>query len=55
MDATNEHAVHAHICNALGVLKEESNSAEDGRIKSIVITKLQEALLWADRIYRPFR
>ena len=45
------HNVEVKIKEALEVLAREADSGEDGRIKAIITTKLQEALLFAERIY----
>ena len=37
------------------VQRQGNNPEEDGRTKALVVTKLQEALLWAGKIYDPFK
>lgn len=33
-------------------LKRNASSAEDGRAKSLTITKLEEALMWSEKIWK---
>lgn len=49
----NDHNVIEHILKALKVLNTEGDSSEDGRVKSLTKTKLEEALLWARHLYKP--
>jgi len=49
MDLTVK-SVSIQIAELINTLKQNSSSEEDGRIKSIVITKLQEALLFSEQI-----
>lgn len=46
-----EHQVIKPIKKALDILEKPSDSKEDVEIKKIVIFKLKEALLWAEKIY----
>ena len=45
------HKVTEIIKQALNLLNNEADSTENGRIKAITKTKLEESLLWAEVIY----
>lgn len=42
------------IKNALDEIQKLNETDSDPRTKAIVVTKLQEAILWASKIYYPF-
>ena len=49
-----QHEVVETIKLAMKQLRDEGDPNEDGRAKALVMTKLQEALMWSERIYKPF-
>lgn len=51
MDTLREHGVISYIFDAIAKLKDESDTDEDPRAKALTLTKLEEALMWANKIY----